>query len=195
MTREKGWQYVLGCALLGLACSVAPALISVAVANDETIILDEEDEDHESGFGIRLPWWGSKKDSPDVEPDSNEAIAAEPDPESAPDSPVAPAPKPEQELIILDEEDEDGESGFGIPLRFWGSKAEREADAKEKGYEPADPESYRVIIDEEDESNESGFGIPLPTEDNPTPWRKQSSAQPSAQPSAADEYDELLEDD
>lgn len=184
MLQRCGGIVLLAC-LLGLSIAV----MQPALAADEAIVLDEEDEDNESGFGIRLPWWGKKSEATEA----GEAADSTAPKASAADRPVEPKPEPaaEQELIILDEEDEDGESGFGIPLRFWGNKAEREADAKEKGYEPADPESYQVIIDEEDETNESGFGIPLPTEDNPTPWRKQSSAQPSA----ADEYDELLEDD
>lgn len=147
-------------ALLAVQCSVLALLpLSVAAAAESdpqpaNVVIDEEDEDNESGFGIRLPWWGSKDKA-------EEKAAAKAD-----ESSTAP-----ENLVIIDEEDEDGESGFGIPIRFPGDKASREKDRQE-GYEPVDPETYRVVIDEEDEDNESGFGIPLPTEDNPTPWRK-----------------------
>lgn len=134
-------------------------------ADQSAIVIDHEDEDGESGVGIRLPWWGSKFDKA-VEKKSAEGLTAEHS-ESTP--PVASG-----EAVVIDEEDEDNESGFGIPIRFPGDKKSRQ-EGKEQGYEPVDIESYRVVIDQEDEDNESGFGIPLPTEDNPTPWRKRTN--------------------
>ncbi|MDD9892710.1 MAG: hypothetical protein OXT49_04270 [Gammaproteobacteria bacterium] len=134
-------------------------------AEDSLIILDEEDEDGESGFGI--PLWGRK--------------SVEPSPEQDPKSVEPPSKQPpvKQECIILDDEDEDEDGVCGMPIRFPGD-ARSKANAKAEGRDAVAPELYRVVLDEEDETNESGFGIPLPTEENPDPWNGQRSE--SAQP-------------
>lgn len=162
--------------LLNLAMLIVlPLQASEKNSDQGAIILDDEDEDHESGFGIRLPWWGSKPPKPDkavkqvIEKDNTDDRS--PERPRAAKSALIPVPLDVEKAIILDHEDEDNESGFGIPIRFPGDTKSLKED-KDQGYEPVDYDSYRVVIDEEDEDNESGFGIPLPTEEDPTPWRR-----------------------